>query len=150
VSRRRAREFALQALYQSDISGSPGAEAVPGLWSGQVDGGLEAKAADGSEVAFCEEVVAGVDAKREEIDGLIEQASENWRLSRMPVVDRNILRLATYELIGCPEVPASVSINEALELAKRFGDKSSRAFINGILDKIAALTGRGGRSKKRG
>jgi N utilization substance protein B len=66
----------------------------------------------------------------------------------MPVVDRNILRLATYELIGCPEVPASVCINEALELAKRYGDKQSRAFINGILDRIAGIVGRGGRRNK--
>jgi N utilization substance protein B len=149
VSRRRAREFALQALYQSDISGGAAVEGIPELWSGQVDGGLEAKAAEPAEIAFSEAVVAGVDAKREEIDGLIEKASENWRLARMPVVDRNILRLATYELLDCPEVPGSVCINEALELAKRYGDKSSRAFVNGILDRIAGMVGRGGRRTKR-
>ncbi len=148
MSRRRAREFALQALYQADIAGSAAAEGIPSLWSGQVDGGLGSKAAEPQEIAFSEEVVAGVDARREEIDTLIEKASNNWRLTRMPVVDRNILRLATYELIGCPEVPASVCINEALELAKRYGDKQSRAFINGILDRIAGIVGRGGRRNK--
>jgi len=150
MSRRRAREFALQALYQSDISGDAAAEGIPGLWSGQVDGGLESKAAEPSEIEFSETVVAGVDARREEIDKLIEDASENWRIQRMPVVDRNILRLATFELIDSQEVPASVCINEALELAKRFGDKQSRAFINGILDRIAAMIGRGGRRQKKG
>jgi len=148
MSRRRAREFALQALYQGDIAGGTAAEGIPSLWSGQVDGGLESKAADPSEIAFSEAVVAGVDERREEIDALIESASNNWRLQRMPVVDRNILRMATYELIGCPEVPASVCINEALELAKRYGDKKSRAFVNGILDRIAGMVGRGGRRHK--
>ena len=118
ASRRRAREFALQALYQ---------------------------AAEDDEVTFARRVVAGVERSREEIDALIERSSVNWRLVRMPVIDRNILRLAAFELLSCPDVPASVSINEAVELAKRYGDKDSRAFVNGLLDRIAAETGRGGR-----
>ena len=81
----------------------------------------------------------------ERIDAMIEDASTNWRIARMPVVDRNILRLASFELAECTDVPANVSINEAIELAKKFGDKDSRAFVNGILDRIAGETGRGGR-----
>jgi len=148
MSRRRAREFALQALYRGDIAGVAAEGGMPGLWGGQVDGGLDAKAAEPEEINFCENIVQGVDAKREEIDTMIEDASDNWRMSRMPVVDRNILRLATYELMDCPEVPASVCINEAVELAKRYGDKQSRAFVNGILDRIAGTIGRGGRRHK--
>ena len=87
----------------------------------------------------------GVEARGEQIDQLIEQASVNWRIPRMPTIDRNILRLASFELLACPDIPASVSINEAIELAKRFGDRESRAFVNGILDRIAAEVGRGGR-----
>jgi len=122
MSRRRAREFALQALYQADISEQGAPEGLAGLWRGQVDGGMEEKAAEPEEIAFAERIVTGVTERHEEIDGLIESASVNWRVPRMPVVDRNILRLATYELVACEDVPASVCINEAVELAKRFGD----------------------------
>lgn len=145
MARRRAREFALQALYRADVAGSTSREALRGLWQGQLDGSLEGKPADPDEVAFAQLLVDGVDAGRAQIDELIDSASLNWRMTRMPVVDRNILRLAAFELVNMPEVPASVSINEAVELAKRFGDKDSRAFVNGILDRIAADTGRGGR-----
>ena len=121
MSRRRAREFALQALYQVDTSGSVG------------------------RVALALRIVEGVARHGERIDAMIEDASTNWRIARMPVVDRNILRLASFELAECTDVPANVSINEAIELAKKFGDKDSRAFVNGILDRIAGETGRGGR-----
>ena len=68
---------------------------------------------------------------------MIEEASTNWRVSRMPVVDRNILRIAVFELVECPDIPATVSINEAIELAKCFGAADSRAFVNGIVDRVA-------------
>jgi transcription antitermination protein NusB len=147
VSRRRAREFALQALYQVDTSESAGRSALNGLWAGLAseDGIAGARVADEEERAFAWRLVDGVAKHKERIDGLIEEASTNWRLARMPVVDRNILRLASFELAECTDVPANVSINEAIELAKKFGDKDSRAFVNGILDRIAAETGRGGR-----
>jgi len=147
VSRRRAREFALQALYQVDTSGSVGRSALDGLWAGLADGdGIAgARPADEDERAFALRIVEGVARHGERLDAMIEGASTNWRIARMPVVDRNILRLASYELAECKDVPANVSINEAIELAKKFGDKDSRAFVNGILDRIAAETGRGGR-----
>ena len=148
MSRRRAREFALQALYQADISERNDPEDIGQLWGSQVDGGMGDKAADEDEIAFSAQIISGVLGRREEIDGLIETVSKNWRITRMPVVDRNILRLATFELMACEDVPASVCINEAVELAKRFGDKESRAFINGILDRIASDLGRGGRKGK--
>jgi N utilization substance protein B len=145
MARRRAREFALQALYQIDIAEVSAGGALESLWSEQLDGGLDARPADSEEIEFAQRVTRGVADRLEEIDQLIETASLNWRLARMPVVDRNILRLATYELVACEDVPVSVSINEAVELAKRFGDKDSRAFVNGILDRIAGDLGRGGR-----
>jgi N utilization substance protein B len=148
MSRRRAREFALQALYQADISERNDPKDIGQLWGSQVDGGMGDKAADEDEIAFSAQIISGVLGRREEIDGLIETVSKNWRITRMPVVDRNILRLATFELMACEDVPASVCINEAVELAKRFGDKESRAFINGILDRIASDLGRGGRKRK--
>lgn len=159
ASRRRAREFALQALYawdQGQGAGAPGADPVTvdrmlrRLWSTQTDAeGLDGKPAAHDEIRFASRLAAGVQERQAEIDALIENASVNWRLARMPVVDRNILRLAGFELLACHDIPASVSINEAVELAKRFGDKDSRAFINGILDRIASDTGRGGRRHGR-
>ena len=145
MSRRRAREFVLQALYQSDLSGDTTSHALAGLWEGQLDEGVEGKPAEPDEVKFAQRIASGVDEKRVDIDAMIDGASKNWRLSRMPVVDRNILRLAAYELMDCLDVPVSVTINEAVELAKRFGDKDSRSFVNGILDRIASELGRGGR-----
>jgi len=145
MARRRAREHALKALYQVDVSGGTCAAALEGLWRGQLDGKGEDRAADDGEIEFAARIASGVDEKQNEIDELIEKASKNWRLIRMPVVDRNILRMATAELLFFEDVPASVTINEAVELAKRFGDKDSRAFVNGILDRIASILGRGGR-----
>jgi N utilization substance protein B len=145
MARRRAREFALKALYQVDVSGGTCGAALEGLWRGQLDGAGEERAAEDGEIEFAGRIASGVDEKQDEIDALIEKASKNWRLIRMPVVDRNILRMATAELLFFEDVPASVTINEAVELAKRFGDKDSRAFVNGILDRIASILGRGGR-----
>ena len=150
MARRRAREFALAALYQSDIAGGGVAPALKGLLLGQLEDGIDGKAAEADEVEFAQRIADGVDAQRKEIDQHIEAASKNWRLVRMPVVDRNILRLATYELMLCPDVPVSVTINEAVELAKRFGDKESKSFVNGILDRIASDLGRGGRRQHKG
>jgi len=146
MARRRAREFALQALYLADMDSLGAAEVLVRLWRGQLDAdGFETKPADREEIVFTEKLVHGALDNKGEIDGLIEAASTNWRLVRMPVVDRNILRVASFEMIGCDDVPVTVSINEAIEMAKRFGDKDSRAFVNGILDRIAADLGMGGR-----
>lgn len=145
ASRRRAREFALQALYQSDLADLPVRQALAQVWAEQLDGGLQGRVAESDEIEFAQRLASGAEDRRQEIDALIDGASANWRLVRMPVVDRNILRLAAYELLACQDIPVSVSINEAVELAKRFGDKDSRAFVNGLLDRIAFETGRGGR-----
>jgi N utilization substance protein B len=141
MSRRRAREFALQALYGLDQAGkSPAERMLSGLWAAQVDEeGLDTKPADTGEMGYTEKLVSGVETRSEEIDTLIEAASTNWRL----------VRLATFELLACHDVPASVAINEAVELAKLYGEKESRAFVNGILDRIASELGRGGRRHRR-
>ena len=147
MARRRAREFALQALYQRDIGSNSAEASLRALWQQQLDDvGMDGtKPAGDSEIEFTRMLVMGVASRGDEIDRLIEKASANWRIPRMPTIDRNILRLASYELLCCADIPASVSINEAIELAKRFGEKDSRAFVNGILDRIAAEVGRGGR-----
>ena len=153
ASRRRAREFALQALYQVDLSDVTAAAALNHLWSGLVDGeGLEGvRPAESEEIEFANRLAIGVEQKKEQIDALLEEASANWRIPRMPVVDRNILRLAAFELMECHDIPATVSINEAVELAKSYGTAESRAFVNGIVDRVARTLGRiqGQRRKKR-
>lgn len=143
-SRRRAREFALQALYNADVSGVTVADALASLWAGLIEGeGVdEQRPAESDEVDFAKRLTQGVVSRSEEIDGLIEQFSTNWRLARMPVVDRNVLRIASFELLGCDDIPPTVSINEAVELAKRFGTAESRAFVNGIVDRLARNAGR--------
>ncbi len=85
---------------------------------------------------FFLKLVGGVNAGRPEIDGLIERFSSNWKVSRMSGVDRNILRIAVFELMGCPDIPTRVTLNEAIDIGKRFGTEESGAFINGILDSI--------------
>jgi N utilization substance protein B len=87
---------------------------------------------------FAEQLVQGVYLHQSEIDQLISSASEHWRLERMSLVDRNVLRIALYEMLHCPEIPPKVSINEAVDLGKSFGSADSGAFINGILDRILA------------
>jgi N utilization substance protein B len=144
--RRRAREFALQALFAVDTAGAGAGPALAGLWSSRLEGSeVDDSPATPEETAFADEIVRAVTADREGIDARIEAASLNWRLARMPVVDRNILRIGAYEIVARTDIPASVSINEAIELAKRFGGAESRAFVNGILDRIAGEVGRGGR-----
>lgn len=144
ASRRRAREYALQALYRADLRGSQLSAAMNDLWSGLMDaeGIEEGRPPESEEVEFAQRLALGVEANRAGIDTLIEGASTNWRLARMPVVDRSILRIAAFELMECPDIPATVSINEAVELAKRFGGTDSRAFVNGIVDRMARQLGR--------
>jgi N utilization substance protein B len=144
-SRRRSRQYAVQALYQADLAEEPLAGAMSALWSGILDGEGISEAPhvpDSEEVEFAQRLAFGVEQRKPEIDALIESCSTNWRIPRMPVVDRNILRLAAYELLACTDIPATVSINEAVELAKQFGTAESRAFVNGIVDRMARQTGR--------
>src|SRR5438093_788074 len=91
--------------------------------------------------AFAGELVNGVREHRERIDALIAASAEHWRLPRLSRVDLNLLRLATFELLGRPDIPASVTIDEAIEIARRFGSEDSAAFVNGVLDHIAEVLG---------
>ncbi len=144
ASRRRAREYALQALFEADLTGCTVASALNDLWGGLMDGeGIEGqRAPESEEMEFAQRLCGGVEQGRAELDRLIEEASTNWRLVRMPVVDRNILRIAAFELSECTDIPATVSINESVELAKTFGSGDSRAFVNGIVDRMARQLGR--------
>ncbi len=128
-SRTKARQTALQALYQIDIVDGDVDEALASFMEG-LKIGPEAK-------SYSEAIVKGVLSNTPMIDGLIEEYSENWTVARMVVVDRNILRIAAYELLYCPDVPYKVVIDEAVELAKKYGSEDSGAFINGILDQMA-------------
>jgi len=138
--RRRSREIALQVLYQLDISkGDPG-EVLDLYWENYRP---SPKARE-----FCQRLVEGVRRSQDQIDPFIEENSENWTLKRMAAVDRNILRLATFELLYCPEIPFKATLNEAIELAKKFGSDDSSAFINGILDKIHTLLTSAGNNRQ--
>jgi len=138
-SRRRAREFALQSLFHADLNDITIKAALNHLWSGLMDGeGMDdTRPPESQEMEFAQRLALGVETHKERLDSLIEECSTNWRLGRMPIVDRNVLRLAGYELLSCPDIPATVSINEAVELAKKFGTADSRAFVNGIVDRLA-------------
>lgn len=125
--RRQSRERALQILFQWDIHGKAG------HWLTD----FEAQHPVEPEVKqFADQLVDGVLANRVELDKLLAAHATNWKVSRMPIVDRNILRAALYELCHLPDVPAKVTVNEALELAKRFADDEAKKFVNGILDHV--------------
>lgn len=128
--RREGRELALQALYSMDLNPIDMHAALQLL--------KENVRANAGARAFAEELVAGVVANREAIDKSIEEKSKNWAISRMGKVDLNILRLAVYELLFRGDIPKNVTINEAIEVAKKFGTEESPAFINGILDEIGS------------
>jgi len=128
-TRRKGRELALQALYQIEMTGDISVGAVDSFLI-HFEGAAKAK-------EFARRLVSGVVSQRSEIDRRIEECTENWKLTRLAKVDFLILRLATYELIYCPDIPHSVSLNEAIEIGKRFGTDDSAAFINGVLDHIA-------------
>ena len=130
-NRRRARENALQLLYQVDSGNADLEQALELFWA------EDDAPADDEGVLFASRVVRGVVEHRERIDELLEQYSINWKLHRMPAVDRNILRIAVFEFLHCEDIPTMVSINEAIEMGKRFSTGESGAYINGILDKIS-------------
>ncbi len=130
AKRTRARERALQALYQIDVASTDLDEALARFWRS-----FEPVEREVREMA--EALVRGEAEHRRQIDETIEAVSLNWRLDRMAKVDRNVLRLAVYELFHRPDVPVKVVIDEAVELAKKFGSESSGAFVNGVLDRIA-------------
>jgi len=131
INRRKARELALQILYQIELTQQPANEVLLLFFSYLYpQKGLE---------DFTRRLVYGVKEHQQKIDQVLRQYSENWSLERISAVDRNILRIGIFELLFCPDIPPKVSINEAIELGKKFGTEKSAAFINGILDKIAHI-----------
>ena len=127
-TRRKARESALQMLYQFEMSGHD----PEVLMGSEVMEDLVPEVAE-----FATGLVNGVKENLGEIDELISLHSTNWKLTRMAAVDKNILRVAVFELMNCEDIPTKVTINEAVEIAKKFGSTDSGAFVNGILDNIA-------------
>ena len=129
-ARTRGREAALQILYAVDLAGDSYEQAERLHWA-HLAASVEGK-------DFAESVIASVSAHAQEIDAVIRKVSEHWRLERMPRVDRNILRLGVCELMFMPDVPRRVTLNEAVELAKRYGGEGSPGFVNGVLDRVAS------------
>ncbi len=129
-SRRQGREAALQMLYQADLAGTDAETTIRRFWAHVSD--------SGEENPFANRLVRTFFEQRERIDATIRKRSHHWRVERMASVDRNILRLATVELVACSDIPSRVTLNEAVELAKRFGSEHSAGFINGVLDGIAS------------
>jgi transcription antitermination factor NusB len=126
--RTRARELVLRALYLIDVRGPEALAEVPAFFA--------AKTNDPDVLAFARQVFDGIVEHRDELDAKIANVAENWQIHRMAVIDRNLLRLGTFEFTHLADVPPKVSINEAIDLAKRYSTADSGAFVNGILDKL--------------
>ncbi len=156
ATRRHGREWALQMLVQSDLN--PGMDldsTIPKFWKQQWTCRMEERDERGENLAtpnpgsiedqvaplkiriFTEVLVRGVIARIDEIDPKIEEYTQNWSMHRIGSVERNVLRLAFYELLFCPDVPAPVVLNEAIDLAKYFSNAEAGRFVNGILDKLS-------------
>ncbi len=135
--RRRGREAALKLLYQIDLTGDSSPAAIDLFWQNQ----SEKQAAEEAKV-FADDLVARVLERKAELDAIIDGAAEHWDIERFSRVDLNLIRLAVCELVSFPEVPGRVVVNEAVEIARRFSDGKSAAFINGVLDHIARARGR--------
>jgi N utilization substance protein B len=130
-TRRKARELAVQLLYQYDLAKVDPEEAMHLFWE-YFPVQLDIR-------EFCEQLVLGTLDRVTLVDELLSEASENWALHRMSVVDRNIMRLATYELLDRPDIPPSVSLNEAIEIAKKYSTPDAAVFINGVLDRVKRM-----------
>lgn len=128
MSRRMAREKALQSLFQIDLSNESPQIAIENVLDGE------------KKDAFLEEIVFGTCEKQQEIDALLSKHLKNWALDRLVNIDRSILRMAVYELLYMENIPVNVTLNEAIELAKSFGTDESSRFINGVLSSIIQTT----------
>ena len=133
--RRQSREIALQLLYALDITRANSREVLCAAWTETM---LSPEIRD-----FTTTLVTGVIQRRDEIDVFIQECSTNWSLERIGMVERNILRFAIYELCFLPDIPPNVTINEAVEVAKKYGTEDAPAFINGILDRVKHAVGPG-------
>jgi N utilization substance protein B len=130
MKRRRGREYVLQFLFQFDFTGKrPDDEAFEDFWADKQE--------DEEVKKFVRDILYGTLDNIEEIDAAIRKAAEHWNIERMAAVDRNILRAATYELLFRKDIPSAVTINEAIEIAKKYSTTESAPFINGILDRIS-------------
>ena len=133
-TRRKARELSLQVLFQVDVGGLSLDEAFGNFWRV----GKSSEEIRDFTLRICRGVVENLEA----VDAVISKYTRNWGIDRITNVDRNILRVAVYELLFCPDIPYKVSINEAIEVAKKYGTADSGKFINGVLDKVAKETGK--------
>lgn len=124
-----SREIALKILYANDITGETLEECSRKFWDNEEEVDEEVK-------EFSLLLVLGVDANKRSIDETIAKYASNWDIERMATIDRNVLRIASFELLYASDIPPKVAINEAIELAKKYGDKDSGKFVNGVLDKI--------------
>ena len=141
----QGRREALQAMYSNELTGTPLSELEKGtgktamLLIPEVPAGVEENDLVGVGLTeYASRLMSGIIEHLDEIDSWIENTAENWTLERMPIVDRNIIRLASFEIAFCDDIPASVAINEAVEMAKYYGSDESPKFVNGVLGCIAA------------
>jgi len=137
--RTRSRELALQFLYQVDLLGHDKLGDLTAFLQEQAEGG------DAETTRYARLLVEGTIDATPELDAEIQFVAQNWQVDRMAVIDRNVLRMAAFEILHCDEIPPKVAINEGIELGKRFSTQNSGAFINGILDKIKNRASEGGR-----
>jgi N utilization substance protein B len=128
-SRRKSRELAMQMLFQGDLGKQTPDEVARLFWDSRDDVDAETR-------GFADDLHRLATRRLDEVDALIQQHAQNWRLERMPVVDRNLLRAAVAEMLGFPQTPAAVIINETLEIARRYAAPESIQFLNGVLDAI--------------
>ena len=124
-----SREIALKILYASDVSNESITARSEDFWSNEEE-------VDGNVKEFADLIISGVEGHLSELDEVISKYASNWTIERMATIDRNVLRMATFELLFSDDVPPKVAINEAIDIAKKFGDKDSGKFVNGVLDKI--------------
>ena len=147
-NRRLARVLALDVLYQAEIRDQLPVDALSSLrregWSVTIGAQDPAPAPNEEAVAYASELVEGVQAHAAEIDQLISRFAERWAIERMPVIDKNLVRIASFELLWGRDVPTAVAINEAVELAKSMSTDESARFVNGILGRVALEASSGG------
>ncbi len=139
-TRHQARIWVIQFLFQMDFSQPDFEESLTQFW--------ETRKANAKTILFTNDLIRGVEERKVACDALIEKHTTNWDLSRLGAVDRNVMRLALFEILYRPDIPAVVSINEAVELAKAFGDTESGKFVNGVLDTIHQRLKRGNETEQ--
>ena len=127
--RRKAREIALQTLYAQEVSGAD--------WKTAFGDNVERRKPSEEVVEYAERLVTNVMEEKANLDSLIRDRLENWTLERVSIIDRTILRIALSELLHCPEVPANVIMDEAIEIARKFSSADAGRFVNGVLDRLA-------------